>query len=104
MACSDYIDSLDALKNYAFRDAFTCDFQSQFGSGLFFGLVVMAAMGMAVYIRTDDIVVPWAVMTVTAGVVLPWVTSIGVTVAVIVIAVVGGAAPIILIRRAETRP
>lgn len=104
MACSDWSDSLEALKNFAFRDAFTCDYQGQFSSGLFFGLVVMAAIGLAVYIRTDDIVVPWAVMVVTAGVVLPWVTSVGVTVAVIVIAVVGGAAPIILYRRAETRP
>jgi hypothetical protein len=100
--CTSYETGLDALKDEAVRNAIGCAYEAQFGSVEVFGLMIMAAVGLAMYIRTDSIVVPWATFMVTGSVILPIVAAPGVAIATLLVAGVGAAAPLLLIRRMKT--
>jgi len=100
--CTKYQDGVQALKNEAVRNAFACQWETAFGSAEVFGLLVMTAVYLAMYIRTDNIVVPWATFMVTGSVILPFVAAPGVAIAMLVVAGVGAAAPLLLSRRMKT--
>jgi len=109
--CTQYEYGIDILRAWLAggngvgpRDAFHCTFQAGFGGpSALLAFVILAGVGLSLYIVGDDIILPWAAMTATAGVTMPWLTSVGVTIMVVVILVVGGGAFVIAVRKGTPR-
>ena len=103
-SCTQHEYAMDFLKEFAFRDAFRCTVESGFsGPTALFATLILAGVGLALYIQSDDIILPWAAMVATSGVVLPFMTSWGITTLVVVVLVVGGGAFVIGVRKLTPR-
>lgn len=103
LECNQYDRLTEALVDRAFRTALGCGFEAQFGTLEVFGLLVMSLVGLTMWIRTESILMPWTVFMLTGSVVLPLVTAPAVAAAMLVVAGVGAAAPLLLARRMEVR-
>jgi hypothetical protein len=101
--CTKYESGTEALIDLAVRNAFSCAFEAQFGQAEIAGLMMMAAVGLSMWIRTDSLIMPWVVFMLTGSFILPLVTTPAIALAMLVIAGVGAAAPIALARRLEVR-
>lgn len=90
-ACSQWNgDYIEALRNYAFGDAFVCPYWDTVGQ-LATGLLVWGGISLAIYIKTGSIIIPYILLLLLGGVVLQQVASVAVTISgVIVLAVLGG--------------
>lgn len=99
MACTDWDGVyLDALKDGAFQDAILCPYQDNMG-GVVFALFVYGAIGTAIYVRTDSIIIPFVLVLLTGGIVMTEVASIAVGLVITMLLFVVGIGPILLLKR-----
>lgn len=102
--CTAHEYATGYLKEFAFRDAFRCAVEAGFSGPTFlFATLILAAVGLALYIVSDDIILPWAAMIATSGVFMPMLTSWAMTVVVVTILVVGGGAFVVGVRKLTPR-
>lgn len=99
--CSAYDDYTQALMEMHLMDAITCPYKDALGGPLA-GTFFMGAIGMAIYIRTHSVLLPFILMLLIGGVFLPSQAAIGIQVVTLIIMFVIGAAPIVFLRRLET--
>jgi hypothetical protein len=103
-SCTQHEYAMDFLKEFAFRDAFRCSVEAGFsGPTVLFATLILAGVGLSLYIVSDDIILPWAAMVATSGVFLPLLTSWAITVFVVVILVVGGGVAVVGVRKLTPR-
>lgn len=100
MACTDYTAYGDFLINGQFLDAIICPYQEQMGF-MVFALMVYVAIGGALYIYTESIVIPLAISIFGGAVVITNLPSVAVQTAVIVTVLVIAIGVYLLVRRAE---
>jgi hypothetical protein len=100
MACSDYPDGelYRALSDFAVRDAILCPYQVQMG-GLVFSTLVMGGIGMALFIRTGTLVMPFIVMLLVGGVLMPHTAPVVFQMVQLLVMFVISAAPVVFLRR-----
>lgn len=102
MACSDWSDYATAASEGAFRDALLCPWADEFGAALFM-LGFLGVISMGLYIKTDDIVIPWSVMMFGSAILLPFVSSLLYTAMVVVTLFIGGAIPVYFLNNRQRR-
>ena len=88
LECSARDPVPEGIEDWAFREAVACGYQAQFGLIEVFAVIVLAAVGLALYIRTESLVLVYTVMTLTAGITLPLLTSPAHTLAILVLLLV----------------
>lgn len=99
MTCTEWNgDYLDALSEFAFRDALLCPYQTSLG-GPEFATLVFGAVGMAYMIRQGSLVIPAVIMVATGGAFVSQVAGIAVGFVVTVILVMFGLGPVLVLRK-----
>lgn len=104
MACSDKTYVYEWLLEFNFREAFRCSIEGGFGgSAALFASLFLGAVFLSIYIKTEDIVLTWAALVCTSGVVTAWLFPPAITILVILVLGVGGGGIIALVRRGTPR-
>jgi len=99
MSCTDWSgDYLQALSEFAFRDAILCPYQTSIG-GPEFATLIFGAIGMAFLIRQGSFAIPAVLMVVTAGVFMAQVAGIAVAFVTVVVLSALGIAPVLVLRK-----
>lgn len=86
--CSTGQDMGEYLSNFEFIKAFTCPYAEPVGFAVV-AMLVFGAISMAIYIRTDSVLIPFVLILLAGGAILPMVASPVVTIAIIVLLVTG---------------
>lgn len=99
MSCTDWSgDYLDALAEFAFRDALLCPYQTTMG-GPEFATLILGAIGIAYMIRQGSIVIPVVIMVTTGGAFMSQVAGIAVGFVTVVVLGILGLAPVLVLRK-----
>jgi hypothetical protein len=101
--CTKYETGMDAVAEFAVRNAVGCALQGQFGTVEIAGLIIMTAVGLSMWIRTESIMMPWVVFMMTGSIILPIITAPAIATIMLVFSAVGAAVPLLLYRRMEVR-
>lgn len=99
MTCTEWNgDFLDALAEFAFRDALLCPYQTSIG-GPEFATLIFGAIGMSYMIRQGSLVIPAVIMVATGGAFMAQVAGLGVGFVTVVVLGMFGLAPVLLLRK-----
>jgi len=99
MSCTDWNgDYLDALAEFAFRDALLCPYQTSIG-GPEFATLIFGAIGMALMIRQGSVAIPAVILVVTGGVFVTQIAGLAVGFVTALVLGVLGLAPVLLLRK-----
>ena len=99
MSCTEWNgDFLQALSEFAFRDALLCPYQMTLG-GPEFATLIFGSIGIAYMIRQGSIVIPVIIMVTTGGAFMSQVA--GIAVGFVTVAVLGilGLGPVLILRK-----
>lgn len=86
--CDPTIGFAEYLQDFEFIKAMTCTYANAAGF-LVTGLLVYGGISLAIYIRTDSLVIPFVLLLTTGGAVMAQIASVGTAVATIVLLTVG---------------
>lgn len=99
MSCTDWNgDYLEALSQFAFRDAILCPYQTTIG-GPEFATLIFGAIGMSYMIRQGSLVIPVIIMVATGGAFMTQVAGIAVGFVTVTVLTILGLAPVLVLRR-----
>lgn len=99
MSCGDWNgDYIDALAEWAFRDAVLCTYQTSIG-GPEFATIVLGAIGMSYLISHGSPLIAVVIFVVAGGVFMGQIAGIAVGIVTAVLLAVVGAVPVIVLRK-----
>lgn len=97
MACSDWVDGVEALQNYAFHDAVACFYTDSAGTAAT-GMLTFGAVSLAYYIRTGGITMPVVLTLIMGSILLPLMPGAATQFAGIILLFAIGIGPILLLK------
>jgi len=86
--CDPNVSGFAYLLDFEFIKAFSCTYANAAGF-LTTGLLVYGAISMAIYIRTNSVMIPFVLLLLTGGAVMTQVASVAVGIATILLLVTG---------------
>jgi len=88
MVCEASMSGFDYLMSFEFIKALTCTYANSAGF-LATGLIVYGGVAVSIYIRTNSVVIPFVLLLLVGGAIIPQVAGVGVAVATILFLATG---------------